>query len=241
MLLSIHQPNYWPYPGVIGKIAQSDEFMFLTKVKLEKTSWQVRNRIRNKEGWNYFTVPVISKGKCKQRICDTKILQQKPWRKKHLKGIRFAYENAPYYKQYEAFIVDLYEKEWEYLAELDIYIMEWILKELSIKTKLIYDRDLELNSGKNELLIDACHQLGATSYMSNKGSENYVEIEKFNQEGIDHIYIDYREDITYPQVFDGFEPGLSILDMLMNCGTERTKEIILNKDNYRFSEWNQRL
>ena len=32
MILSGHQPNYWPYPGLIGKIMKSDRFVFVTKV-----------------------------------------------------------------------------------------------------------------------------------------------------------------------------------------------------------------
>ncbi len=240
MLLSIHQPNYWPYPGLIGKIAHSDEFLFLTKVQLDKSSWQSRNRIRIKEGWKYLAVPVISKGKEEQKIKDTMISNQTNWRNQHLNAIKFAYQKAPYYKRYEPFIKDLYKRKWEYLADLDIYIMEYILEELDIRTKLIYDRDLEITGEKNELLIDICHQLGADQYMSNKGSENYVEIEKFNAEKIDHIYIDYK-GVTYPQVYEGFEESLSILDMLMNCGPEMTREIVLTKNNYSFSEWNKKL
>lgn len=240
MLLSIHQPNYWPYPGLIGKIAHSDEFLFLTKVQLDKSSWQSRNRIRIKEGWKYLAVPVISKGKEEQKIKDTMISNQTNWRNQHLNAIKFAYQKAPYYKRYEPFIKDLYKRKWEYLADLDIYIMEYILGELDIRTKLIYDRDLEITGEKNELLIDICHQLGADQYMSNKGSENYVEIEKFNAEKIDHIYIDYK-GVTYPQVYEGFEESLSILDMLMNCGPEMTREIVLTKNNYSFSEWNKKL
>ena len=240
MLLSIHQPNYWPYPGLIGKIAHSDEFLFLTKVQLDKSSWQSRNRIRIKEGWKYLAVPVISKGREEQKIKDTMISNQTNWRNQHLNAIKFAYQKAPYYKRYEPFIKDLYKRKWEYLADLDIYIMKDILEELDIKTKLIYDRDLEIRGEKNELLIDICHQLGADQYMSNKGSENYVEIEKFNKEKINHIYIDYR-GVTYPQVYEGFEESLSILDMLMNCGPEMTKEIIFTKSNFVFSEWNKKL
>ena len=46
MILSGHQPNYWPYPGLIGKIMKSDRFVFVTKVQFEKKSWQKRNRVR---------------------------------------------------------------------------------------------------------------------------------------------------------------------------------------------------
>lgn len=40
-MLTIHQPNYWAYPGLIGKIMRSDKFLFLTKVQFDKSSWQI--------------------------------------------------------------------------------------------------------------------------------------------------------------------------------------------------------
>lgn len=239
-LLSIHQPNYWPYPGLIGKIAHSDAFLFLTEVQFDKSSWQNRNRIRIKEGWKYLTVPVVSKGKETQKIKDVAISNQENWRNQHFNAIQFAYRKAPYYDRYEPFLKSLYGQKWTMLAELDIYIMEFILKELDIKTKLIYDRDLTITGEKNELLIDVCGQLGAKQYMSNKGSENYVEIEKFNAAGIDHLYIDYK-GVEYPQMYEGFEGQLSVLDMLLNCGPEKTREIVLDKNNYTFSEWNKKI
>ncbi len=76
--------------------------------------------------------------------------------------------------------------------------------------------------------------------MSNKGSENYVDIGKFNDNGIDHIYINY-DGAEYSQVYPGFEGGLSVLDMLLNCGPEKTREIIMDDRNYTFSEWNKKI
>ena len=72
-MLTIHQPNYWPYPGLIGKIMRSDKFLYLTNVQFDKSSWQNRNRIRVKEGWQYISVPVENKGKEGQLISEVNI------------------------------------------------------------------------------------------------------------------------------------------------------------------------
>ena len=121
-MLTIHQPNYWAYPGLIGKIMRSDKFLFLTKVQFDKSSWQNRNRIRIKEGWKYLTVPVENKGKEGQLISDVKISNVNNWRNQHLNAIKFAYQKAPYYEKYFPFIKDLYSEKWENLSDLDIYI-----------------------------------------------------------------------------------------------------------------------
>ena len=118
MVLSGHQPNYWPYPGLIGKIMLSDSFVYVTKVQFEKKSWQKRNRIRTKEGWNYIQVPTITKGKFDQNICEVEIDNNTDWREKTLKTIQLLYGKAPYFKEYYDFLVDLYGKEWKWTASI---------------------------------------------------------------------------------------------------------------------------
>ena len=241
-MITIHQPNYWAYPGLIGKIMRSDKFVYLTKVQFDRRSWQNRNRIRVEKGWNYITVPIDNKGKYEQLISETRVSNEENprWREKHLNAIKFAYRKAKFYEKYKPFIEELYSRKWEKLAELDIYITNFILQELKSTTEIIYDMDYDFEGEKNELLIDICKKLGEKEYMSNKGSENYVDIEKFSENGIQHIYINYN-GFEYQQVYPGFEPGMSTLDMLLNCGPEETRKIIMDDANYTFSEWNKKI
>jgi len=238
MILSGHQPNYWPYPGLIGKIMKSDKFIYVTKVQFEKKSWQKRNRIRTKDGWTYIQVPIITKGKYVQNICDVEIDNKMDWRQKHMRSISLVYGKAPYYKQYKDFIEDLYSKNWIYLSELDIYIMNFLIEELGIKTQIYYDKDFEFSGVKTDMLIDMCKQLDCDTYLSNIGSAAYVQVDEFVSNGKEHLYIDYK-GTKYRQQYEGFEPNLSILDMLLNCGKEKTIEILKNDENYWFSNINQ--
>lgn len=240
MILSGHQPNYWPYPGLIGKIMKSDCFVYVTKVQFEKKSWQKRNRVRTKEGWTYIQVPTITKGKMEQNICDVLINNKELWREKNYKTISLLYSKAPYFKEYNDFLVDLYTKKWERLVDIDIYIMNYLIKLLNVNTEILYDKNYEFNGKKTDLLVDMCKQTNCDIYLSNKGSAAYVDISCFANAGLKHQYINYIGQ-PYKQQFSGFEEGLSILDMLMNCGTERTREILLNDDNYEFSQINGEL
>lgn len=234
MILSGHQPNYWPYPGLIGKIMLSDSFVYVTKVQFEKKSWQKRNRIRTKEGWTYLQVPTITKGKFDQNICDVEIDNNTDWREKTLKTIQLLYGKAPFYKDYETFILETYSKEWKYLSELNIHIMNFILKDLGSQTKIYYDKDYDFEGAKTTMLVDMCKKIDCDTYLSNLGSAAYVQIPEFTEAGLHHQYINYL-GTTYRQQFGGFEPGLSILDMLMNCGREKTREILLDRAMYEFS------
>ena len=240
MILSGHQPNYWPYPGLVGKIMKSDRFVYVTKVQYEKKSWQKRNRIRTKEGWTYIQVPTITKGKFDQRICDVEIDNNIDWKQKTLKTISLVYGKAPYYAEYKDFLEDLYSRNWELLSELDIYIMNFLLKEMKVNTEIFYDKDFEFKGNKTAMLVDMCKTLECDTYLSNLGSAAYVQIPEFTEAGLNHKYIDYK-GASYRQQYAGFEPGLSMLDMLMNCGKDRTREIIMNDANYDYSELNQEM
>ena len=238
MVLSGHQPNYWPYPGLIGKIMKSDKFIYVTKVQFEKKSWQKRNRIRTKDGWTYIQIPTITKGKYEQNICDVEIDNKTDWCQKHWRSIALVYGKAPYYQQYKDFLEDLYSKKWIYLSELDIYIMNFLINELEIKTQICYDKDFNFSGTKTDMLVDMCKQLECDTYLSNIGSAAYVKVEKFVNNGMNHQYINYK-GCEYKQQYGGFEPNLSILDMLLNCGKEKTIEMLMDDSNYEYSGLNQ--
>lgn len=240
MVLSGHQPNYWPYPGLLGKIMKSDKFMYVTNVQFEKKSWQKRNRIRTKDGWIYLKVPTITKGKYYQNISDVEIDNTTDWKTETIKTIGLLYGKAPFYKEYKDFLEDLYLCDWKMLSELNIYIMNFLLEELDSTTEIIYDKQYELIGSKTEMLVDMCKKTGCDIYLSNIGSAAYVEIEKFIDDGLNHMYIDYVGE-NYKQQFGGYEPNLSVLDMLLNCGKEKTQNIILNESNYRVSRLNEDL
>lgn len=240
MILSGHQPNYLPYPGLIGKILHSDKFIYVSNVQLEKKSWQNRNRIKGANGEIMLSVPVLTKGKFDQTIKETEINNTKDWRNKHFQAIDLSYRKSKFYNYYIDFFKELYSKEWNYLNELDIYIMNWLLDELKIKTKIYYDTDYQFEGKNNELLIDMTKTLECDTYLSNKGSENYVDINMFVNNGLNHRYLDYN-GVNYRQCFKEFVPNLSIIDMLFNIGSEATYQIIAEDKNYKFSAINERI
>lgn len=240
MLLSGHQPNYLPYPGLIGKIMFSDKFVYVTKVQFEKKSWQNRNRIKGANGEILLTIPILSKGSYKQCICDTRINNDIKWGKKHFSSINFNYKKSKYYNNYITFFEELYKKNWDNLCDLDIYSMNWILDELGIKTKIYYDKDFTFRGHKSEMLVNMCKEMKCEMYLSNKGSMNYIEIKTFVKADLSHRYVDYLGQ-NYEQCFGEFIPHLSIIDMLFNLGNTKTRCILDNINNYWFSEINRNL
>ena len=70
---AIMQPTYLSWLGYFNLVDRSDVFVFLDSVQFDKRSWQQRNRIKTSTGELMLTVPVLTKGRFDQNICDVKI------------------------------------------------------------------------------------------------------------------------------------------------------------------------
>ena len=110
MILSGHQANYLPYPGLFSKIFHSDCFIYVNNVKFEHYSWQSRNRIIGESNYIVLTVPTL-KNKSSRIIKDVEIDNKTNWKYKHFKSIEINYKKSSYFKKFYIFFEELYSKE----------------------------------------------------------------------------------------------------------------------------------
>lgn len=225
MILTAHQTVYLPWLGLFHKIALADSYVYIDSVQYLKKDWNNRNKIKMSQGWNFLTVPILSKGKFSQLLRDVKINNNFNWRKKHWKSIQLNYKKTPYFDEYSPFFEELFEKEWVFLSDLNREIMKFILKELGIKTRWIEGSTLDPKGTKTDLVIDICKKVNANIYIFGTLGRDYAEIEKFDKEGIKIIFQDYNHP-TYQQQFNKFEPYLSVIDLMFNHGKDSYKIIM---------------
>lgn len=226
MIVSIHQPQYLPWPGYWDKMARSDIFVLLDNVQFKKNEWQNRNRIRTPEGWQWVTVPVCySFG---QKINEVRIENKSNWRRKHVNAVRLCYSRSTYYGSYQEELLGPLEENWEKLSDLNLRCIHIMKKILGIKTKLLLASEIEPLPGESTArLVAVCRELGADAYLSGSGAREYLEVGKFERAGLDVIFQDYVAPV-YPQLFGNFVEGLSAVDILFNCG-ERSLRVIRNE------------
>jgi len=218
MIVSIHQPQYLPWLGYFSKIDRSDIFIFLDNVQFKKNEWQNRNRIRTAEGWQWITVPVLHK--FLQKISEVEINNTVQWGKKHLNALITNYSKAPFFKEYIDFFEQTYAQDWKFLADINIHIVQHLAKALGISDKkLVHASKYKSREGPPERLVDLCKQVGGDIYLSGKDGAKYMDLDVFEKEGLKVIFQDYIHP-QYPQLFGSFEPYMSILDLLFNCGPE---------------------
>lgn len=223
MICSIHQPNYIPYIWLFHKIKQSDIFVFYDIAQYTKGDYHNRNTIKWPNGEILLSLPVSVKlGQTIQETTfDNRILQ------KHLKTIKESYKKAPFFKENEAFLEEIYSYTGNSLSEFNIDTIIQISKKLWLQTKFVILSELigNLASQSTDALIDICNLVEATEYISWAGWRSYIEENKFESAGIKLHYQDFHHP-AYNQLWGDFVPYMSIWDLLLNEGIGRSSSII---------------
>jgi len=218
MIVGIHQPNYLPGISYFAKIWNSDIFIFLDSVQYTKGNWTNRNRIKTAQGELMLTVPILTKGRINQKVCEVQINLREQWLKKHIRGIQQNYNKAPFYKGIMPILEELLDNHWQDLAKMNIALIKKICDVLGMQKTFFISSDLGGdNLRSTELLIYLIETVGGNSYLSGAGGKKYMEIEKFPENGLGLYFLDYRP-VSYRQQLGDFIPNLSIIDLLFNEG-----------------------
>lgn len=223
MRVGIIQSSYIPWRGYFDFIDDVDLFIFHDDLQYTKNDWRNRNKIKTDKGTTWLTVSVNYKS-TSQLICDTTIDYSHRWNQKHINQIQQYYGKAPYFSEYRHDLFDILQHKFLTISELNIALCKWIMEKLYIKTPLHLSSEFRPVGKKTERLIDILIKVGATTYLSGPAAKDYLEEEEFKQAGIGLEYkvYDYPE---YPQLHGKFEPQVSVLDLLFNCGEDSKKFI----------------
>jgi hypothetical protein len=218
--VAILQSNYIPWKGYFDMIAAVDEFILYDDMQYTRRDWRNRNQIKTPQGLKWLTVPVLVKGKYHQIIRDTKI-DGTDWAAVHWKSLVQNYRRAPHFEEIAAWLEPIYLREpFDHISPLNRRFIEAICDYLGIKTSITNSWDYNLVDGKTERLANLCAQAGGTEYISGPAAKDYVKEQVFHDMGIKLSWFDYAGYPEYQQLWNGFTHGVTILDLLFNCGNE---------------------
>ena len=222
LIVTIHQPNYFPYLGFFQKVLLSDIYVILDRAQFEFDITN-RNKIITPEGsWSRISVP-IKKGQKFFEIRNVEINNDHPWAEKNWDLICKSYDNSPFFDLYKTTLNSVFKKKWNLIFDLNFYTLKKVLEWLNIKTEIIFDSELDVTGKSSEHLLNICKKLGATKYLSGPSGSEYLNEKIFEQNKIKVEYQKY-DPIIYPQKYaKSFVPNLSILDLLFNMGSDSKK------------------
>ena len=196
---SILLPTYFP-SLLFWKIILKNNFFWMKNSYYKKQTLRNRMFIHGANGKLMLSIPIRHSGTNQKRFYDdVSIDSSSDWKKNHFKSIKIAYQSSPYFEFYEEDLKNFYQVETSNLYNFNLKSVELVLKWLEM--------------GTNNRTIDFNIEIY-------KHSKNIKEI--------DNREIKKKSNIKYIQTFEdknGFIDGLSILDMIFNCGP-KTKDYI---------------
>jgi hypothetical protein len=222
MKISIHQANYFPYPGFFQKVSLSDVHVVLDKVQFQFDITN-RNKIITPDGsWTRISVP-IKKGQKFFEIRNVEIDNDLPWAEKNWNLIHKSYNESPFFGLYKVFLDSLYKQRWNLIFDLNLQILKKVFDWLDIKTEIVLESELNVTGTSSKKLLNICKKLGADTYISGIGGKRYLDEKLFEKNKIILKYQNYNP-IKYTQhMSKSFIPNLSIIDLLANAGSESGK------------------
>ena len=217
-VVAIHQPQYLPWLGYFDKLDRCDVFCLLDTVQYKKNEFQNRNRIKTADGWQWLTVPVTYR--FPQRIEEVGVNQTVDWQRKHLQALKTNYGKAPFFETYYASFEEFYQQSYDFLVQVNVACIQLLVELLGLERKLVLASSLPVETEDSTLrLVEICKNLGGECYLSGRDGAKYMDVDMFQNHKIEVLFQDFKHP-QYPQCYGPFEPNMSVVDLLFNCGPE---------------------
>jgi len=224
MIVSMHQPTFWPWLGLLDKIAMSDLFIILDHVQMSKGSYQYRNVFFCGGDRKFLTLPInYHLGDNFHQLS----FRSAEWQVKQLSQIQNYYLRSPFFSDIYPLMESYYNSTYETPLEAIARSMQLSMELFSIDTKIGFSSEYRISSDKGEMVFDLCKVVDASVYLSGKGAYAYMQDvkERFKAASITIDWQDFTHPI-YPQAKEyPFVEGLAGIDLLFWNGIDRAREI----------------
>lgn len=168
MIVTIHQPAFFPWWPFFLKMQEADVFVLLRHCQFEKNGFQ--NRFQYNGKWM-----TMSTARGLEPIVDKVYLD--PWN--DWKKIKQKIGNYDFLSEFDQ---DVSESLWE----TNYKFIKRVCSMLDIKTKIVLDGPTDLKS--TERLVDICKKQSAKCYVSGPSGAHYLDTSLFEREGIEIVY-----------------------------------------------------
>ena len=193
----------------LAPVVYYSEMAKATSVFIESFDFYLKQTYRNRcqiaaaNGSMVLTIPVEKTESGKMLIRDVRISQHNDWQIQHWRSIESAYNSTPFFEYYKDELLPFYENKWTFL----------------------WDFNQEIQAKMLELLnLDI--QIKPTQEYKNRQDEKILDLREAIHPKKENKFVNCN---PYYQVFEqrfGFQPNLSIIDLLFNMGNESIFSLI---------------
>jgi len=236
MIGTFHHSYLLPWIGYFTKLEYSDIFVILDDVGFRRNHIK-RVQILNSQGEKYWiTIPVGNNWGMPCNII--KIPTEKKFVKRIIQTIEFSYGKAEHFHQEIEFIIKTLTNAFdnnEFLVDANTHILNEIREYLGLKKiKIVKSSQFGNFSDRTDRIVSIAKLLNINKIIIGGGNmRNVHNIDEIIQSNITLYEQSIFEKIEpYEQIHHKrdtkFTNGLSIIDVLLNQGRLKTKELIQN-------------
>jgi hypothetical protein len=219
MTVAIMQPYFFPYLGYFSLIKNTNLFVLLDEVQFIRHGWIERNRILKPDvGWQYVSCPLVKHSR-ETPIKHIKIRNETNWKKKILAQLVHYKKRAPFYSETVSLLNRVFQYDTDSISVFNeralIEVCHYLGFNFNIKNFKDLNIDIERPTMPDEWALNICKAMeGVERYINPIGGLSFFDKRKYEE---NHIKISFQNFnlSVYSQKGNAFEPGLSIIDVLM--------------------------
>jgi len=211
-MIAVRPPEYWPSPLFAALMIAADRLYVGDTFRYSRQSLQNRARLRNPNGWQWITIPLQS-GQQGRAIAQTAINTNEPWIGRHWRALMFNYRSAPYFEYYEPRLRPLFEQEWTSVGPLALATVSFVIDALDLSVDLVPTSTLPAAPTSLQAVLE--HDAAAPLLLAEDAVSHDAPIATADGRPCKVLQLDLPR---YEQNFEGFEPNMSVVDLLFNHG-----------------------
>jgi WbqC-like protein family len=229
MIVSIHQPNYFPWLGYFDKLSKADIFVYLDHVPVRTTTCGFVKRVNMISGGakQWATIPLVRHETSELiKIHDIKIdVSQQKYGDSYKKW-KQTYQKAPFAREVDEVLSKFYDHESLFLSERNIDTNELIRERLGLEPKkVLKSSSLGCTKSNNDLMLEITEKVGGKVYLSGTGAADYQNGEAFAKQNKQLEYRLYKHPEYIQFNTPEFVSGMSIIDAVANIGWKGVKQL----------------
>ena len=225
-MLSIRPPEYFPRAAYAALLLVAERVVLADTLPFTRQAYLNRARIRTAQGAEWLTVPRRRTDGERPALAATPIDDAMDWGRKHRRALHVHYAGAPFYPHHADALDGLLSRPWPSLGDLTCATVEWLHGALGAPSVLVRASALPGAPDSLAAIWEAVTgaEGGAPPVLLTLPESAARDAERL--EGRATVRVLAFEEPARRQVFDGFVPGTSALDLLLNYGP-RAADVLL--------------
>lgn len=220
IVVAIHQPPYFPWIGLLDKLARADVFVVLDDVQFNKRAFQHRTLYSTPGEARYLSLAARAKGHQTERLLIRDIELDGDGRAPtHFETLRHRYGKSPGWAMLADRLAAILLEPPRLLLDLNLSLLRLTIEVFDIRPRVVLSSSLAADGRKTDLMVSLTQSAGGNTYISGSGADAYMNPAAFDEAGLGLI----RQGFVHPTWDQGlssaFLPGCFALEWYLQCPT----------------------